>query len=65
MSVLWALILLSAVGAVLCARSRAALPAAFFSVLAVVLLFFTPIGAQVLNIVTHLHVSTGPAGAGR
>jgi hypothetical protein len=61
MSVVWALILLSAVGAYLCARSRAALPAAFFSVLAVVLFFFTPIGTEALNVVTHLHVSTTSA----
>ena len=46
MSVLTALIVFSALGAVVCAKARAAGPAVFFGVLAVALLSATPLGAQ-------------------
>ena len=44
MSVMTALIVFSALGAVICARSRAAGPALFFGVVAVALLMATPLG---------------------
>ena len=46
MSVLTALIVFSALGAVVCAKARAAGPAVFFGVVAVALLSATPVGAE-------------------
>ncbi len=46
MSVMTALIVFSALGAVICARARAAGPALFFGVVAVALLSATPVGAE-------------------
>ncbi len=44
MNVMTALIVFSALGAVICARARAAGPALFFGVVAVALLSATPLG---------------------
>lgn len=55
---------LSIVGALLCARSRAALPAIFFAVLAVVLFIVTPVGAEVLDWTTGLFHSSDVQAAG-
>ena len=46
MSVMAAIILFSALAAVICTKARAAGPAVFFGVLAVALLSATPLGAQ-------------------
>ncbi|MPZ64556.1 MAG: hypothetical protein GEU83_03225 [Pseudonocardiaceae bacterium] len=46
MNVVVALIVFSALGAVICARARAAGPALFFGVVAVALLAATPLGEQ-------------------
>ncbi len=46
MSVMAAIILFSALAAVICTKARAAGPAVFFGVLAVALLSVTPLGAQ-------------------
>ncbi len=46
MSVVTALIVFSALGALLCSRARAAGPALFFGVVAVALLAATPLGEQ-------------------
>ena len=46
MSVMAAIILFSALGAVICTKARAAGPALFFGVIAVALLSATPLGAQ-------------------
>ena len=51
MSVLVALILFSAFGAWICARARAAGPALFFGVVALVLLMATPAGAVIGQLV--------------
>jgi len=45
-SVMAAIILFSALGAVICTKARAAGPALFFGVIAVALLSATPLGAQ-------------------
>ena len=47
MDVIAALIVFSAIGAFICARSRAAGPALFFGVVAVLLLCTTPLGAGI------------------
>jgi len=46
MSVMTALILFSALGALICTKARAAGPALFFGVVAVALLSATPVGAE-------------------
>ena len=51
MSVITALIVFSALGAVICARARAAGPALFFGVVALVLLTATPVGAALAQLV--------------
>ncbi len=50
MSVITALIVFSALGAVLCARARAAGPALFFGVVALVLLSATPVGVVLAQV---------------
>ena len=46
MSVITAIILFSALGAMICTKARAAGPALFFGVVAVALLSATPVGAE-------------------
>ena len=46
MTVMAALIVFSALGAVICTKARAAGPAVFFGVVAVALLSATPVGAE-------------------
>lgn len=54
MDILVALILFSALGAVICARARAAGPALFFGVVAVALFAATPLGAELPGAVTAM-----------
>ena len=51
MNVITALIVFSALAAVICARARAAGPALFFGVVALVLLSATPAGAVLAQVV--------------
>ena len=51
MSVITALILFSALAAVICVRARAAGPALFFGVVALVLLSATPVGTVLAQLV--------------
>lgn len=66
LNVIWALFGLSAIGALLCARTRAATPALFFGVLAVVLFMATPFGSELPQNVLELFQNTAnsPAQAG-
>lgn len=54
MNVVIALIVFSALGAVICLRARAAGPAVFFGVLAVGLFAASPLGAQLPDAVASL-----------
>jgi hypothetical protein len=63
MSVITALILFSALGAVLCARARAAGPALFFGVVAVALLTATPAGAELGRLIDAVGDYAGRAAA--
>ncbi len=51
MSVITALIVFSGLAAVICVRARAAGPALFFGVVALVLLMATPVGAVLAQLV--------------
>lgn len=66
MSVVIALIVFSLLGALICVRARAAGPALFFGVLAVVLLAMTPLGAQLGTFITDIvdEVSSAAVQAG-
>jgi len=63
MSVMTAIILFSALGAVICAKARAAGPALFFGVIAVALLSATPVGAELREFATTVVEQAGQAGA--
>lgn len=67
MSIAGALMIFSIIGVLICARARAALPAVFFCLVAVVAGLYTGPGEALLNALIHLHVSTGavPAGGSR
>ncbi len=54
MNVVAALIVFSAFGAFLCAKSRATVPALFFGVTAVVLLCVTPLGSGLPELFGHV-----------
>lgn len=54
MNVITALIVFSALGAVICARARAVGPALFFGVVAVALLTVTPLGAELRGLVEEI-----------
>ena len=54
MTVMTALIVFSALAAVICTKARAAGPAVFFGVLAVALLSATPLGAQLREFVAAM-----------
>ncbi len=64
MSVIAALIVFSTIGAVLCAKSRAAGPALFFGVTAVVLFCTTPLGSGLPELFAHVAGWVGDHGAG-
>jgi hypothetical protein len=64
MSVIWALIVFAGIGVWLCARSRAAMPAVFFTAVAVVLFLYTAQGQDLLNLATHVHLSAASGSAG-
>jgi hypothetical protein len=64
MSVAGALMILAVVGVLVCARARAALPAVFFVLVAVVAGLYTGPGEAVLNALIHLHVSTAATSTG-
>jgi len=63
MSVMTALIVFSALGAVICARARAAGPALFFGVVAVALLSATPLGAELREFAGAVVEQASQAGA--
>jgi len=63
MSVVNALIVFSALGAVICARARAAGPALFFGVVAVALLMATPAGEQLQGFVEEVVAQANRAAA--
>ena len=63
MSVLTALIVFSALGAVVCAKARAAGPAVFFGVVAVALLSATPVGAELREFAGAVVEQASRAGA--
>lgn len=63
MSVVTALIVFSALGAVICARARAAGPALFFGVVAVALLMATPLGEQLQGFVEDVVAEANRAAA--
>lgn len=54
MDVVWWLLGFSAFGALICGKARAAMPAALFTGLAVVLFLLTPAGQSTLTFVTDL-----------
>jgi len=58
-----ALILFSALGAVICARARAAGPALFFGVVAVALFSATPVGAELREFAGAVVEQASRAGA--
>jgi len=62
-TVMTAVILFSALGAVICTKARAAGPALFFGVVAVALLSATPLGAQLREFVSTVVEQTGRAAA--
>ena len=64
MNVLTALIVFSGLAAVICVRARAAGPALFFGVVALVLLMATPAGAALAQVV-ELSVEFGQRAAAR
>ena len=63
MSVMTALIVFSAVAAVICTKARAAGPALFFGVVAVALLSATPVGAELREFAGAVVEQAGRAGA--
>ena len=63
MSVVTALIIFSALGAVICTKARAAGPAVFFGVLAVALLSATPVGAELREFAAAVAEQASRAGA--
>jgi len=63
MSVMTAIILFSALGAVICTKARAAGPALFFGALAVALLSATPVGAQLREFFVVMAEQAGRAAA--
>ena len=63
MSVVTALIIFSALGAVICTKARAAGPAVFFGVLAVALLSATPVGAELREFAGAVVEQASRAGA--
>jgi hypothetical protein len=63
MSVMTALIVFSAVAAVICTKARAAGPALFFGVVAVALLSATPLGAELREFAGAVVEQAGRAGA--
>ncbi len=63
MSVMTALIVFSALAAVICARARAAGPALFFGVVAVALLSATPVGAELREFAGAVGEQASRAGA--
>ncbi len=63
MSVLVALIVFSALGAVICTKARAAGPALFFGVVAVALLSATPLGEGLQEVAGRLVEQAGRAAA--
>ncbi len=63
MTVMTALIVFSALGAVICARTRAAGPALFFGVVAVALLSATPVGAELREFAASVVEQASQAGA--
>lgn len=63
MNVLIALIAFSALGALICARARAAGPALFFGVVAVALFAATPLGAELPGAVTAMFEAFDEAAA--
>jgi hypothetical protein len=63
MSVVTALIIFSALGAVICTKARAAGPAVFFGVLAVALLSATPVGAELREFAAAVVEQASRAGA--
>jgi len=63
MSVVTALIIFSALGAVICTKARAAGPAVFFGVLAVALLSATPLGAELREFAGAVVEQASRAGA--
>jgi len=62
-TVMTALILFSALAAVICTKARAAGPAVFFGVLAVALLSATPVGAQLREFFALMAEQAGRAAA--
>ena len=65
MTVATALMIFAIVGVLVCAKARAALPAVFFVLVAVVAGLYTAPGEALLNALIHLHVSTTSAGGSR
>ena len=63
MSVMAAVIVFSALGAVICMKARAAGPALFFGVVAVALLSATPVGAELREFAAAVVEQAGRAGA--
>jgi len=63
MSVMAALIVFSALAAVICTKARAAGPALFFGVVAVALLSATPVGAELREFAGAVIEQAGRAGA--
>lgn len=63
MNVLTALILFSALAALMCAKARAAGPALFFGVVAVALLTATPVGAELGRLIDSISDYAGRAAA--
>ncbi|MQA15584.1 MAG: hypothetical protein GEV09_15885 [Pseudonocardiaceae bacterium] len=63
MNVITALIVFSALAALLCAKARAAGPALFFGVVAVALLTATPLGAELGRLIDSISDYAGRAAA--
>jgi len=63
MSVMTALIVFSALAAVICTKARAAGPALFFGVVAVALLSATPVGAELREFAGAVAEQASRAGA--
>ena len=63
MSVMAAVIVFSALGAVICTKARAAGPALFFGVVAVALLSATPVGAELREFAAAVVEQAGRAAA--
>ncbi len=63
MSVMAAVIVFSALGAVICMKARAAGPALFFGVVAVALLSATPVGAELREFAAAVVEQAGRAAA--